>query len=152
MWRNSLGGARDMYLAVSGDRGTTFASPKKLGEGTWKLNACPMDGGGLVFPENGGPISVWRREKTVFAAGDSGSEQKLESPASQPVAFLDRAGVSYLWQSDAGLTLQRKGSPPSLLAKAGLFPSAASSPGHAPIAAWEEKHNGVSTIYAEVLP
>ena len=47
MWRNWLGGSRDMYLARSRD-GVTFSKPEKLGTGTWQINACPMDGGGLV--------------------------------------------------------------------------------------------------------
>jgi hypothetical protein len=47
MWRNWLAGSRDMYLVRSRD-GLTFSKPEKLGSGTWKLNACPMDGGGLA--------------------------------------------------------------------------------------------------------
>ncbi len=49
MWRNALGGARDLYAALSSDGGQTFAPAVKLGTGTWKLNACPMDGGGVTF-------------------------------------------------------------------------------------------------------
>ena len=46
MWRNWLGGSRDMYLTRSRD-GVAFSKPEKLGTGTWPLNACPMDGGGI---------------------------------------------------------------------------------------------------------
>lgn len=46
-WRNSLDGNRDMFLATSTDSGKTFGKAKKLGDGTWPLDACPMDGGAI---------------------------------------------------------------------------------------------------------
>ena len=45
MFRNFLNGSRDMYLLQSSDAGQMFGTAQKVGEGTWKLNACPMDGG-----------------------------------------------------------------------------------------------------------
>ncbi|KAJ3054740.1 hypothetical protein HK102_011471, partial [Quaeritorhiza haematococci] len=48
MWRNSLKGARDLFLADSSDGGRTFSPAEKLGRGTWPLNACPMDGGAVA--------------------------------------------------------------------------------------------------------
>src|SRR5262249_24079329 len=48
MWRNDLNGARDMYLVSSEDGGRTFGPSGKLGQGTWRLKVCPMDGGGLA--------------------------------------------------------------------------------------------------------
>ena len=53
---NSLDGNRDMYLVRSEDGGRTFGPPEKLGAGTWKLAACPMDGGDLVRG-GGGPAN-----------------------------------------------------------------------------------------------
>lgn len=53
MWRNWLGGSRDMYAAMSDDYGKTFAPAQKLGSGTWKLNGCPMDGGAITFDADG---------------------------------------------------------------------------------------------------
>src|SRR5207253_1724526 len=58
MWRNWLGGARDMYVTQSTDGGRTFKTAEKIGSGTWLLNACPMDGGSIS-----GPYFLWRREK-----------------------------------------------------------------------------------------
>ena len=48
MFRNALGGSRDMYVARSTDGGRTFPPAAKVGAGTWKLEACPMDGGALA--------------------------------------------------------------------------------------------------------
>lgn len=61
MWRNWIAGSRDMYTVSSADGGKTFAAPAKLGLGTWPLNGCPMDGGGLA-----GPYSIWRRASAVY--------------------------------------------------------------------------------------
>ena len=41
MWRNSLKGARDLYLANSSDGGKTFGAAEKLGRGTWPLEGLP---------------------------------------------------------------------------------------------------------------
>src|SRR5215813_8143328 len=47
MWRNALQGSRDLYITSSRD-GVRFEPARKIGVGTWPLNACPMDGGGLA--------------------------------------------------------------------------------------------------------
>ncbi len=64
MWRNVLSGSRDFYLAESKD-GEHFGAARKVGEGTWKLDACPMDGGGMAF-DRGRIVTVWRRESEIF--------------------------------------------------------------------------------------
>ncbi|HYR57760.1 MAG TPA: exo-alpha-sialidase, partial [Chthoniobacteraceae bacterium] len=84
MCRNWLDNARDLWMAESRDGGRTFAAAQKLGAGTWKLNACPMDGGALAVGPTGAPAAVWRRERAIFA-GWTGTEKKLAEPAAQPV-------------------------------------------------------------------
>ena len=49
MWRNWLGGSRDMWAAMSTDGGKTFPKPTKLGTGSWPLKGCPMDGSSIAF-------------------------------------------------------------------------------------------------------
>ena len=49
MFRNNVNGSRDEYLVESRDGGRSFAAARKLGSGTWPLNGCPMDGGGLAI-------------------------------------------------------------------------------------------------------
>ncbi len=48
MFRNSLAGNPDMDVATSKDDSKTFATAKMVGQGCWKLNACPMDSGMLT--------------------------------------------------------------------------------------------------------
>ena len=45
MFRNWLAGNRDLYLIRSSDGGENFGQAEKLGNGSWRLNGCPMDGG-----------------------------------------------------------------------------------------------------------
>ena len=89
MWRNWLSGSRDMYYAVSTDRKTWSAH--KLGEGTWPLKACPMDGGGLALDGKGGFHSAWRRDGVVYAAPANGKEVAL-GPAKNPSIAANRNG------------------------------------------------------------
>jgi hypothetical protein len=65
-FRNWLNGSRDLYLLSSYNGGRDFNQPIKLGTGTWKLNACPMDGGGLIVNEQQQVSSVWRRENKIY--------------------------------------------------------------------------------------
>jgi hypothetical protein len=67
MFRNWLNGSRDLYVLKSLNGGATFAAAQKLGVDTWKLNACPMDGGGIIV--DGSAIrTTWQRKGEVFYA------------------------------------------------------------------------------------
>ncbi|HEY4291371.1 MAG TPA: hypothetical protein VGN00_29925 [Puia sp.] len=66
MFRNWLSGSRDLYLLQSSDGGNTFRNAEKLGKGTWKLNGCPMDGGGVFIDAAGHIHTTWQREGTVY--------------------------------------------------------------------------------------
>jgi hypothetical protein len=66
MFRNWLNGSRDLYLLQSMNMGKSFKGAQKLGMGTWKLNGCPMDGGGVFIDRSGSVHTVWQREGTVY--------------------------------------------------------------------------------------
>lgn len=85
MFRNSLDGARDMYVVESKDAGKTFGPARKLGGGTWKLKACPMDGGGAAYGPSGVLATAWRREAAVLYEIGTDGEQELGS-GEQPTA------------------------------------------------------------------
>lgn len=67
MFRNWLNGNRDLYVTKSSNGGKSFEHAQKLGMGSWKLNGCPMDGGGLAVNKNGEIQTVWRREGKIYA-------------------------------------------------------------------------------------
>jgi hypothetical protein len=151
MWRNWLGGARDMFASVSDDGGRTFSAARKLGSGTWPLKACPMDGGQLAFGADDGLLTVWRREKSVITAGESG-ERVLSAQGLQPVVGVGRGQVYFLWQQGLKLMLQAGASEPRVLAEPGAFPVIASaSPSAVPVTVWESTKDGAKTILAQRL-
>lgn len=75
MFRNWLKGNRDLHLIHSSDGGNSFGLAQKLGNGTWQLNGCPMDGGGLILDSNGNPETVWQRKGLIYAS-EPGKEEK----------------------------------------------------------------------------
>jgi hypothetical protein len=68
MFRNWLNGSRDLYFSKSDNKGIDFTEAIKVGEGTWKLNGCPMDGGGVSIDNSGKVHTAWRREGVVYYA------------------------------------------------------------------------------------
>ena len=134
MWRNWLGGNRDMYLARSRD-GMRFSKPEKLGTGSWQLNACPMDGGGLAV-SGGAVVTAWRRGEDVFVAEPGRAEKRIG--AGKDVALAVNGEHTYVaWTNGAAIEWWN-GSKIEALAKTGAFPSLASLPRGGVLAAWEE--------------
>ena len=77
MFRNWLRGSRDLYLINSTDGGKTFSSAQKLGNGTWQLKGCPMDGGGVTIGSQNEISTAWQREGHVFYAEPGKPEEKV---------------------------------------------------------------------------
>lgn len=76
-FRNWLMGARDIYYAVSTNKGKSFIAAVKSGNGSWQLNACPMDGGSLALHASGKVSAAWRRNGDVYYWTEKQAEQKL---------------------------------------------------------------------------
>jgi hypothetical protein len=102
MWRNWINGNRDMYLTQSSDGGKTFSKAAKLGTSTWKLQACPMDGGSLAVGVDR-IAYAWRREGTLLTTTDPAAEAFLSNSGTQPVAVRTKDGFAYLWQDRGNL-------------------------------------------------
>jgi len=101
MFRNSLTGARDMFAARSTDGGKTFTAAAKLGTGTWKLNACPMDGGSITAGADGTATTAWRRDRNVYLAVAGQPERDL-GVGEQPAAATGPGGVHLTWNAKRG--------------------------------------------------
>ena len=144
MFRNALDGSRDLYLTRSGDGGKTFDAAKKLGRGTWKLEACPMDGGALAIDPDGRVSTLWRREETLFASDPERPEQALGS-GRNPALAATRRGPYVAWSEGKAVLLRRPGAQqPEVLAEDGGFPSMAPMADGSVVVAWESK--GVITV------
>jgi hypothetical protein len=144
MFRNHVGDSRDMYLGWSNDAGHSGAHPSfrpavKLGEGTWHLAACPMDGGGAVI-SSGGVTTVWRREDGVFLTPASGPEQRVGT-GSQPVAAVSGSELALAWVTSDGLLVRRADRTTTL--EPGHFPSILASRDYTLVAT---EHDGSVTV------
>ena len=135
MWRNWLAGARDMYLARSRD-GVNFSKPEKLGIGTWQLNACPMDGGGLVISHNR-VVTAWRRGHEIFLASPGDKETAIGEGVDVSIA-AGANGVYAVWSTPAGIrALRPEKAEPIALSTKGSFPNVVALPNGSSLAAWE---------------
>jgi hypothetical protein len=156
MWRNALGGARDMYLSSSSDSGKLFSSAVKLGKGTWPLEACPMDGGYLAVSPTGGMFTAWRRDKEVFLTMPQSVEERRLGSGQQPWIAATARGPFVVWlESRTGrLLLQTPddAKPQELSSKASDPVIACSPDGRGPlVAAWEERRGNDAVVVCEVL-
>ena len=138
MWRNALGGARDMYLAHSTDGGASFHGAARLGEGSWQLDACPMDGGGLAMGPQGKLVFIWRRENDVYLAERGAAERKLEAGKDAAIA-AGPGGVYAVWTSSGAVHARVPcTTQPVTLAAQGAFPQLIAVPNGPVLAAWED--------------
>jgi hypothetical protein len=119
MFRNAVGGSRDLWIMHSHDR-ETFGKPDKLGSGTWKINACPMDGGGIAR-DGGKTITAWRREEDIYVAEPGKPEQKL-GPGKDVAIAASKDRFYAIWVGAEGLEISTGGKP-DVIAKEAAFPS-----------------------------
>lgn len=105
MWRNSIEGSRDMWLTTRAKGAAQFSAPRKLGEGTWKINGCPHDGGTIVALGGGKFGAVWQRAGEVFMTRD-GAEVSL-GKGKQPAAIASGRGTLIVWHDGADLVSLR---------------------------------------------
>ena len=95
MFRNQLNGNRDMYLIQSTDAGNSFGETQKIGNGSWAVNGCPMDGGGLSMT-NTGIQTIWRRENKIFNCEPGKQEKELGEGKSCTIESVNGKNV-YAW-------------------------------------------------------
>jgi len=140
MWRNSLDGARDLYVASSTDN---FKSAQKLGLSTWMLKACPMDGGGLTAEKGGKLVSIWRRESDIYIAAPGGRESKIE-PGKDPAITASPDGVYLIWTAASSIRALSPYSKQPITLAEGAYPQLIAVPDGPVLAAWE--HEGQIVI------
>jgi hypothetical protein len=146
MWRNAVGGSRDLFVSASTD-GLKFDTARKLGEGTWKINACPMDGGGIAI-DGGQVTSAWRRESDVYLTEPGKAEKKIGTGKDVALARGKR-GAYVAWTQGTGLELMTpQSSSPIALASEGSFVNLIALSDGSVIAAWESSH-GIETKRVE---
>lgn len=136
MFRNWLRGHRDMYVLTSPDRGKRFSEAHKLGTGTWKLDACPMDGGALAFDGGGRATTVWRRELSVYYAADTSSE-RLIGTGKNPMLSQRGNTAHIVWQDGARIRLNTLPPGTESIVGEGRLPSVITTDDGRALVAWE---------------
>jgi hypothetical protein len=135
MFRNAIGGSRDLYtLRLAG--GKPVGAAEKAGVGTWKLDACPMDGGGIAL-QNGQIATAWRRDHDVYLAEPGKPEIKVGT--GMDVAFgANKRGSYVLWSTPAGIEMHMPNAiAPTHVSDSGAFPAIVTLPDGGMLAAWE---------------
>jgi hypothetical protein len=106
MFRNWLNGSRDLYVVKSSNGGSSFEQAKKLGDGTWKLKGCPMDGGGLSVDNNGIVQTVWRREGKIFASTIGSPEKEIGEGKGCTIEVVNDKKV-YAWGQNGDVIVMK---------------------------------------------
>jgi hypothetical protein len=153
MWRNSIEGSRDMWMMTRAKGATAFSTARKLGEGTWKINGCPHDGGTLVALGGGNFAAVWQRSGEIFVTGPDDKETKLGA-GRQPVAIRGAGSTTVVWNDGTALVAVRdlNRPEPTKLAPEARFPIAVSLPGgKGAVVAYERGAKGATTVAVERL-
>lgn len=135
MFRNALGGARDLYLLSSTPNKRSFGKAQKLGQGTWILNACPMDGGGIAHA-GGVAVTAWRRDLDVFIAEPGKPETRIGTGHDVSLAAT-RDHTYVLWIEDSALVSWVDGQTKTIAPKAAM-PAVLALPNGRALAAWEQ--------------
>lgn len=152
MWRNSIEGARDMWLTTRAKGAANFTTARKLGEGTWKINGCPHDGGTLVALGGGKFGAVAQRAGEVFLIGADNKETML-GKGRQAVAAETNGQTVVVWNDGSGLVAVRdlRRLEPVKLAADARFPLVVSVPGKGAVLAYEKGAKGATAIAVERL-
>ena len=145
MFRNWLNGNRDMYLIKSTSHGGTFGKAQKLGTASWKLNGCPMDGGGLVVDKKGNPETIWRREGKIYAASPGKPEKEIGEGKNCSIEIVHGKKI-YAWTENGNVMVIKPGGVKINIAK-GSLPLLKALNNEQFICVWENEKQ----IHAKVL-
>ena len=126
-----------MYLTTSADHGQTFTAPQRLGRGTWKIDACPMDGGAVKVSATGEVSTVWRRENTLYSARPGAPEVSIAAAGRSPMLSMGANGAWMIWQDRDKIRLRTPAGAESLIGEGRLPQVLALPDGHA-VAAWDQ--------------
>jgi hypothetical protein len=134
MFRNWLNGNRDLYLIRSHDAGKSFSKAEKLGKGSWSLNGCPMDGGGIAL-KNGKPVTVWNRNGIIYACEPGAEEREIGKGRGCTLNTVDGKNA-YAWLENGEVVVLKPGGQKVSLGK-GIQPVLESTDNKHIVCIWE---------------
>ncbi|MDB5231270.1 MAG: exo-alpha-sialidase [Chitinophagaceae bacterium] len=119
MFRNWIDGNRDMYMISSPDNGKTFGKAEKLGKQSWKLNGCPMDGGGFAINAKGMAESIWQRAGHIYTSLP-GSGEILLGEGRNGTIENSYGKTAYSWTDKGNIIVMKQGGKKLNIAKGSL--------------------------------
>ena len=137
MFRNWLSGSRDLYLLQSDNKGNTFYGPVKLGNETWKLNGCPMDGGGLIVSGKDEVTTVWQRQGSIYYSKPHLAENKIY--VGRNCSITDPGNPIITWQDKNKLLLKELHKSEITVVGEGSFIKAIRTKDNKILCAWEKE-------------
>lgn len=137
MFRNWMKGNRDLYIIQSKDGGSNFGKAQKLGEGSWKLNGCPMDGGGIVINSDNTINTVWRRQENVYRC-EAGKKEEMIAVGKQCV-IAGNNGNDFIALVDEGKVYSIKPDGTKIEVGSGRYPQLAATGESTAFCAWEKE-------------
>jgi hypothetical protein len=146
MFRNWLNGSRDLYYAESFNKGGSFTDARKLGEGTWKLNGCPMDGGGITIDNKDKVHTVWQRNGVVYYCEPGQKETELAKGRNCGITRSDKSFI-ITWQEGNTVKLMDLANNKPVEVGQGSFIKAADLPGQSVVCTWE---NNKEVVYRKM--
>jgi hypothetical protein len=144
MFRNWLNGNRDLYITGSSNGGKTFNSATRLGQGSWKLSGCPMDGGGLALGQTGNVHTVWRRESTIYAATPGETEKPIGEGRNCTLEMINDTPI-YAWTQSGDMIIVLPGGLKKNIGK-GSLPQLKAVNEHQLLCVWEKDKQIQSTL------
>ena len=145
MFRNWLNGSRDLYVVQSADGGNSFGNAQKLGTGTWQLDGCPMDGGGLAIADNGIAQTVWRRQNKLYTATPGAAEKEIGEGKNCSIETVNGKNL-YAWTDASGNIICLLPDGTKKIAGKGSLPVLKSINDHEIICVWQDEKNIKSTL------
>lgn len=98
LWRNALGGNRDMYiLPVQRGDAPSLEPARPLDDQHWKLAGCPMAGGGVAVSARGTLLATWRREGALYAATPGSGAPRPMGTGRETAVAAAPGGFQLLW-------------------------------------------------------
>jgi len=138
MFRNWLSGSRDLYLIKSPDGGKSFTAAQKLGSDTWKLNGCPMDGGGIIAGQNNIIRTTWQRKGVVYYAEPGKPEIYIAKGRECSITGTGDNNTAVTYQSNDTVKLIRLENKNPVVVGNGGFLKSAMLHDHKILCVWEQ--------------
>lgn len=137
MFRNWIEGSRDFYLTRSTDSGQEFSQPQKVGNGTWKLEGCPMDGGGVLLDDKKVIHTAWQREGNIFYAQPG--EQEVQIGKGRNCRINGKTNPVIAWKDGSDVLVKFLNSETEAVVGQGNFIETAEMPHNKTLCVWEEE-------------